>query len=344
MYLLYILASLGVVNGFLLGAFLILKKQNAVSDIYFGGLLLALSTRIGKSVLLYFTESTDRLILQIGLSACVFIGPLFFLYLKSIFREEKRMKMMDLCLLAGLLVMIVIIGILFPYRTRPDIWNGYIVSYGIYVVWIIYAFLGIYESRPLLQKALTNYSSLDQRDQYLLTIIGGIVFITCTYQFALYVDGFTYIWGALGFSFVFYYLLWRALSANKTIAPKSSSLSPLVNGHLLLQQVNTFMHLQKPFKNPKLKMSELAMNNNMSSHTLSKVLNDFYAYGFAHYINDFRVKEAQSLMLEREDLSLEGIGYESGFNSKSSFFAAFKKITNSTPSEYKKGLLKSENP
>jgi len=335
MYLLYILACLGVVNGLLLGSYLILKRQMVVSDIYFGGLLLALSIRIGKSVLLYFTESTDRLILQVGLSACVFIGPFFYLYMKSIFRKEKRANKADLCLLIGLFIVTVLVGIVFPYRSRPEIWNGFIVAYGIYVIWGIYLFLGIYESRSLLHKAITNSKSLDRRNRYLLTIIIGIVFITCTYQFALYIDGFTYIWGALAFSFVFYYLLWRALSASKFIAPKSINSRPIENGQRLFEQVNDYMLSQRPFKDPKLKMNGLAEEMKISPHILSKILNEVYLKGFAHYIKEFRVKEAKRLIKEREDLSLEGIGYESGFNSKSSFFAAFKKITSCTPSEYK---------
>jgi hypothetical protein len=82
-----VIASLGVVNGFILSFFLMFKKQNTWSNVYFGGLLMALSIRIGKSVFVFFSDSVDRLILQIGLSACIFIGPLFYLYVKAL--KEK---------------------------------------------------------------------------------------------------------------------------------------------------------------------------------------------------------------------------------------------------------------
>ena len=48
--------------------------------------------------------------------------------------------------------------------------------------------------------------------------------------------------------------------------------------------------------------------------------------------------EAKDLIKSRDELSLEGIGYEAGFNSKSAFFEAFKKVTGQTPAAFKKAL------
>jgi AraC-like DNA-binding protein len=46
------------------------------------------------------------------------------------------------------------------------------------------------------------------------------------------------------------------------------------------------------------------------------------------------------MILHNENLSLEGIGFEVGFNSKSTFFATFKKIKEVTPAQFKSKLLK----
>ena len=96
------------------------------------------------------------------------------------------------------------------------------------------------------------------------------------------------------------------------------------------------MEEQKPFTNQKLKLDDLAVQAGLSKHILSKLLNEEYQYGFAHYVKEFRVMEAKQLISIRDELSLEGIGFEAGFSSKSSFFETFKKITNVTPSEYRK--------
>jgi len=165
-----------------------------------------------------------------------------------------------------------------------------------------------------------------------------MVFITLTYQFALFIMSFTYIWGSLAFSASFYYLLGRAILSQKPIVPKVTTVPPLENGPALFQQVEELMQRDKPFINQKLKLDELASLVNVSKHQLSRVLNEEYQHGFSHYIKAHRVHEAKQLIEVRDELSLEGIGYEAGFSSKSAFFDAFKKVADCTPAAYKKSL------
>lgn len=313
------------------------RKQTRVTDIYFAGMILMLCIRIGKSVLVYFSEDTDRLILQIGLSACLFIGPFFYLYVKALQQKESDFKRKDLILLSVLLLTIVTLGMVFPYRSRPDVWNGYMVR-GIYIVWGLFLTMGFYQLRAVFKKLYQSPLKLVPAERYILAIALSTLFITLTYQFALFIEGFTYIWGSLIFSLSFYYLAGRALLSHKPLIPKVNAQPQLENGAALFAQVEELMNTQKPFVNQKLKLDELAVMAHISRHLLSRVLNEEYEHGFSHYIKAHRVKEAQRLIQLRHELSLEGIGYEAGFSSKSSFFEAFKKLTNTTPSAYKKSL------
>ena len=89
------------------------------------------------------------------------------------------------------------------------------------------------------------------------------------------------------------------------------------------------------YKNSNLKLSDLAETLKLSSHHLSQLLNDNEGKNFARYVNEFRIVEAQRMITSNSKLTLEAIGYECGFNSKSTFFTTFKAITGKTPSEYK---------
>ena len=84
-----------------------------------------------------------------------------------------------------------------------------------------------------------------------------------------------------------------------------------------------------------IKMSELL---NISPHQLSYVINTGFNENFYQFINKYRVEKTKELLLKKEmdNLSILGIAYESGFNSKTSFYTVFKKITGITPSEFKK--------
>lgn len=337
MSFLFLFASLGVINGVLLSIYLVARKQKRVTDIYFAGMILMLCIRIGKSVLVYFNESTDRLILQVGLSACLFIGPFFYLYTRALQQNESSFKQKDLALLATLLLAIASLGVIYPYPSEPEVWNTYMVR-GIYVVWALFLALGFYQMKAVFKKTLRSPFKLEPTERYLLAIALSMLFITLTYQFALFIRGFTYIWGSLIFSLSFYYLAGRALLSPKALIPKAGTQVPLENGPALFAQVEQLMHTRKPFLNPKLKLDELAVMACLSRHQLSRILNEEYIHGFSHYVKAHRVNEARRLIKVRHELSLEGIGYEAGFSSKSSFFEAFKKITNTTPAAYKKSL------
>ena len=333
MSILFLLASLGVINGAMVGLYLVLKKSATPSDRYFGGLLLVLVVRIGKSVFFYFNPETDRLILQIGLSACVFIGPFFFLYAKALQQSARAFRRLDIILLITLLVLIFGIGIRFPYRAYPEVWNGYII-YGIYAVWLVFFVMGLYICIGLLKGAKLSAKSMSPNQQYLLAMMIAMLFITFTYQASLFV-GFTYIWGSLIFTLAFYYLSARVLLSRRPITPKVTT-PALENGPELMKRVDDLMLKDKPFVQQGLKLDELAVMAGLSKHTLSKLLNEEYKLGFSHYVKSHRVEETKGLILTRSDLSLEGIGYEAGFKSKSAFFEAFKAMVNCTPAAYKR--------
>jgi AraC-like DNA-binding protein len=71
---------------------------------------------------------------------------------------------------------------------------------------------------------------------------------------------------------------------------------------------------------------------------LSKVINSTYGQNFNDYINRFRVDEAVKLMNDPayKNFNILVVAYDAGFNSKSTFNRAFKKVTGVTPKDYLK--------
>lgn len=101
--------------------------------------------------------------------------------------------------------------------------------------------------------------------------------------------------------------------------------------------LETLMSSQKPYLDSELNLIKLAETVSVSSHHLSYVINTGFGKNFFQYVNEFRVEYAKKLLKEKDSrLSILGIAYESGFNSKTSFNTTFKKLTGQTPSEFKR--------
>ncbi len=103
-----------------------------------------------------------------------------------------------------------------------------------------------------------------------------------------------------------------------------------------------FVKKRKPFLLPELKIADLAVDLNLSSHQLSKAINTCSGMHFFDFINSYRIEYAKTRMSDPEVLkkfTIESIAKESGFNNKTSFNASFKKFTGKTPTEFKMQIL-----
>ncbi len=90
------------------------------------------------------------------------------------------------------------------------------------------------------------------------------------------------------------------------------------------------------FLNSELSLESLAIQTNLPKHHITEVLNDYLQTNFYHFLNTYRVQEAQRrIRASGQDANLTAIGFDSGFKSKSTFNKYFKEITGLTPSEYR---------
>jgi AraC-like DNA-binding protein len=96
----------------------------------------------------------------------------------------------------------------------------------------------------------------------------------------------------------------------------------------------------KLYLDPLLSMESLASEYNMSKSYFSKLINTYSDFNFSDFINSLRVEQAKKFLSKDEfsEYTMVAIGLECGFNSKSTFYSAFKKFTSETPTTYKDQL------
>lgn len=87
-----------------------------------------------------------------------------------------------------------------------------------------------------------------------------------------------------------------------------------------------------------LNLIKLASELKITSHQLSFIINHGFNQNFFQFVNTYRVQKAKELLKSdsNDKLSMLGVAFESGFSSKTSFNTTFKKMTNQTPSEFKR--------
>ncbi|MHB2150955.1 helix-turn-helix domain-containing protein [Calditrichota bacterium LG25] len=96
----------------------------------------------------------------------------------------------------------------------------------------------------------------------------------------------------------------------------------------------------KWFRESNLTIEKLSTRLGIHSRYLSQIIHEIYGMNFPQFLNNLRVQEAIRLFQEKDSqhYSIEGIGKQVGFQSKSTFHTAFKKITGVTPSYFRDGI------
>jgi AraC-like DNA-binding protein len=100
--------------------------------------------------------------------------------------------------------------------------------------------------------------------------------------------------------------------------------------------VELMLH-QKTYLNSELGLPDLAVMLQLSPQELSYLINVGFENNFYNFVNGYRVEESKTLLNsnKHQHLSMIGIAYEAGFNSKTAFYTAFKKMTGVSPTEFK---------
>lgn len=105
-----------------------------------------------------------------------------------------------------------------------------------------------------------------------------------------------------------------------------------------LDRLLRYMSDEKPYLDANLTIDQLASQVSMTRNHLSQILSEQLDKNFHSFINEYRIATVKSLIsnTENKKVPLLSLAYESGFNSKSTFNTAFKKIEGTTPSQYRK--------
>jgi len=105
----------------------------------------------------------------------------------------------------------------------------------------------------------------------------------------------------------------------------------------ILDNIVSQMENEKYFISSTASLSGLAKAVHETPHHVSQVINEKMGQSFFELLATYRVKEAKAILKTDlgKKLTIEEVAERVGYNSKSAFNTAFKKITSETPSSYR---------
>lgn len=128
-------------------------------------------------------------------------------------------------------------------------------------------------------------------------------------------------------------------------APITGPVRPLLDDDGVARTVAQLGAIQKRgdiLLDPLVSLPKLARAVGVTPNQLSYVLNRHLGQNFFDFVNAVRIEEARSVLLLEPDRTILDIALSVGFNSKSTFNLAFKKMTGETPSAVREAARLSE--
>ena len=298
--------------------------------------------------------------------------PLIYLYLLSVIYSDFKLKKKHLLhLLPFILNAIILIpryyGVDFDAKwellntgkidSLPEIKISYILLHLQILVYVLASFNLISRYKSILLEnysnaSLFNYKWLFQLITF-LAISSFIASIKNVFMFLGIEQAFYYtelLTSILTLAFICWIVLkalnnpelFRGINSNLQLV-KNLIKEDIQNGTLLKNSVNEdeiiklkdFMTKEEPYLDDSLTINDLSKKMKIPVREMSLLINHTLNQHFYDFINNYRIQKAMVLLKNKKDLTIQEVFFEVGFNSKSSFYTAFKKHTKLTPTQFR---------
>ncbi|MDD2411299.1 MAG: helix-turn-helix domain-containing protein [Bacteroidales bacterium] len=313
----------------------------------------------------FLTCGIDYLVWGVPLLSSSFLlfNPAFFLYIRSLTKAGFKLKASQLLHLVPFIVFESASYLLEEKSTLHNFfendstqWFRFLFSIASVISWLVYNYLSaamVFRHR----KKLENEFSTIESEKKLKWIISIVVLynLYCAFSLILGViqvsvpgSGLSqYVYNYSALLVLIYILSFYGLRQERVFQTEENPLEEVKEKYQnsvlsterkesIKEALIRLVESSKIYLNPDLNMNMLSEMLDVPKHQLTEVINSEIGKNFFRFINDYRVEAVKKKLLDPNNLySIEAIGYDCGFNSKSSFFTVFKNVTGMTPLQYK---------
>ena len=290
-------------------------------------LLLIAVVGIQVSHLGFFISDANPLQSQLYRFWLFLVAPMFFFFSRFILLPEAKIPS---------IMLLHFIPLLASFFLPVDIAIPLIFMVGsAYCLWLASMIYGLRAQRKRFNIEIFFFGLFSVQAVVVLIFGFSIPYIDVTFFYLIYTNSI----GLAFFLIVAALIVFPDLLAELAeVAKISYSATTLVdvNVHDKLSKLEKLMETPEVYQNEQLNLALLAEEAGLTSHQLSELINVHYGMGFSRFIRERRIDVAKRLLVEEPDASVLSISLETGFQSQSNFYAAFKEITGEPPGSYRK--------
>ena len=336
--------SIGIVLSFAAGIILVIRtNRSMIWNLFLGIYLLTLGLRMAKSLFhYYYTISTT--IHTMFLTLFLVIGPSVWLYTITITQQNNTLRLSEFYRHYFILFLALVSSFFIPGYGEPYAWVFYVVLFSHGILYCSYSLYWINKNARLFN--IDNKGTKLKNWLMLLIFVTILIFINAIFIYNQIIP--FYLSSYLVFTVAMIALTVCMLKNLWLLKPihhkyKGSALSSSFISEYA-KKLEQLMAVEKLFLNPNLTLQKLSDRIGITSKQLSQLINQTKHNNFSQYVSELRVKEAMGTIKNDKlrKYKIAAIAYESGFNSISSFNAAFKKITQQTPVAYRNSFIELE--
>jgi AraC-like DNA-binding protein len=153
----------------------------------------------------------------------------------------------------------------------------------------------------------------------------------------------------LGIAFFNYFVSYKAFTHQTLFEESADKLRTLNNKSLISEKtavpvdeetcatIKNEMEVKQYYLNQNLTIYDFAKELKISARIISSCINQSVGFNFNEWVNNYRVEKALEILKDQNSnhLSIEGIGIDSGFKSRSAMYAAFRKKLGKSPGHFR---------
>ncbi|MEZ4936841.1 MAG: helix-turn-helix domain-containing protein [Crocinitomicaceae bacterium] len=221
-----------------------------------------------------------------------------------------------------------------------------VIAYGLSVVFLVFSFLEVKKVQIAAGEFYSDPDKLkiDWLKRFVILFVPmvalwGLELVRIFLELPEWIAHFVTINWLLIF-ILLYYISFKAFTHEdlfrdfKRMDEELDSVSDALDESIIIEMENQ-MQTHQYFKNEDLNLYDFSKAVNVSPRKISESIKKHRNTNFSTWVNTFRVNLAIEMIQKDSLLSIEGIGQEVGFKSRSALYGAFKKIKDKSPGDFK---------